>query len=181
MWFTRSPSAACSSTIKIWFLVWIMWNSFIIFGCLSQSGWLSHFFIPFLDSESGPHILVEMAQLRKVAFIKGHENEMIWKGHTFGGPGLHVSFIVACSVYLLECCLTISILTPDDKTLRWKPWYFMQEKQVRKQDLLLSFHTWKSERELRWFLGALQGHRKITATKQNKTKQNTIPQSSSRT
>jgi hypothetical protein len=47
----------------------------------------------------------------------------------------------------------------------------MQEKQVRKQDLLLSFHTWKSERELRWFLGALQGHRKITATKQNTLKQ----------
>ena len=39
----------------------------------------------------------------------------------------------------------------------------MQEKQVRKQDLLLSFHTWKSERELRWFHGALQIHRKITA------------------
>jgi hypothetical protein len=47
----------------------------------------------------------------------------------------------------------------------------MQEKQVRKQDLLLSFHPWKSERELRWFHGALQIHRKITA----KTKQNTIP------
>ena len=47
----------------------------------------------------------------------------------------------------------------------------MQEKQVRKQDLLLSFHTWKSERELRWFHGALQGHRKISAKpKQNKTK-----------
>ena len=47
----------------------------------------------------------------------------------------------------------------------------MQEKQVRKQDLLLSFHTWKSERELRWFHGALQIHRKITAkTKQNNPK-----------
>ena len=47
----------------------------------------------------------------------------------------------------------------------------MQEKQVRKQDLLLSFHTWKSERELRLFHGALQGHRKITAkTKQNNPK-----------
>jgi hypothetical protein len=51
-----------------------------------------------LDSESSLHLLVEVAQLWKAAFVKFPEDEeMIGKGHTFGGPCFQVSFLVACS------------------------------------------------------------------------------------